>query len=98
MIRDELLVKVQAADAGDMPAVRESILERLDWARAKMDRYERLRARMMDGRSEEEYLVHADRVGPYLTLIRGISFEEENIRWAEHALAILERRLSATSK
>jgi hypothetical protein len=53
---------------------------------------------MMDGRSEEEYLAHADRVGPYLTLIRGISFEEENIRWAEQALAILERRLSATGK
>lgn len=98
VIRDELLVKVQAADAGDMPAVRESILERLHWARAKVERYERLRARMMDGRTEEEYLARADRVGPYLTLIRGISFEEENIRWAEHALAILERRLSTTGK
>lgn len=96
VIRDELLVKVQAADAGDMPAVRESILERLRWARAKVQRYERLRARMMDGRSEEKYLTEADRVGPYLTLIRGISFEEENIRWAEHALAIIDRRMSAT--
>lgn len=64
VIRDELLVKVQAADAGDMPAVRESILERLQWARAKLQRYERLRARMMDGRTEKEYLAHADRVGP----------------------------------
>lgn len=95
VIRDELLVKVQAADAGDMPAVRESILERLQWARAKLQRYERLRARMMDGRTENEYLAHTDRVGPYLTLVRGISFEEENIRWAEQALAIIERRLSA---
>jgi DNA-binding PadR family transcriptional regulator len=94
VIRDELLVKVQASDAGDIEAVRGSIRERLEWARAKVQRYERLRARMLDGRSEDEYLVESERVGPYLTLMRGISFEEENIRWAERALSIVERRLS----
>jgi hypothetical protein len=97
VIRDELLIKVQAADAGDMSAVRERIVERLRWASAKSQRYERLRARLLDGRSEEEYLDQAERIGPYLTLIRGISFEEENIRWAEHALAVIERRLSAAA-
>jgi DNA-binding PadR family transcriptional regulator len=95
VIRDELLVKVQAADAGDIDAVRAFIRERLDWASAKVQRYERLRARMLDGRTEEDYLVQAERVGPYLTLVRGISFEEENIRWAERAQSIIERRLSA---
>ncbi|WP_297593249.1 PadR family transcriptional regulator [Mycobacterium sp.] len=97
VIRDELLIKVQAADAGDMSAVRELIVERLRWASAKSQRYERLRARLLDGRSEEEYLDQAERIGPYLTLIRGISFEEENIRWAEHALAVIERRVSAAA-
>ena len=43
--------------------------------------------------AEEEYLAQAERVGPYLTLLRGIAFEQENIRWAEHALTIIERRL-----
>ena len=95
VIRDELLVKVQASDAGDLEAVRGLIRERLEWAVAKVQRYERLRARMLDGRSEDEYLVESERVGPYLTLMRGISFEEENIRWAERALSIVERRLSA---
>lgn len=95
VIRDELLVKVQAADAGDIESVREFIRDRLHWASAKVQRYERLRARILDGRSEEEYLARAERVGPYLTLMRGISFEEENIRWAEHALSIVERRMSA---
>lgn len=95
VIRDELLIKVQAVDAGDMRAVRELIVERLQWATAKSQRYERLRSRLLDGCSEEEHLARADRVGPYLTLIRGISFEEENIRWAERALAIIERRLRA---
>lgn len=54
-----------------------------------------MRARMLDGRSEDEYVARAERVGPYLTLLRGISFEQENIRWAERTLAIIERRLSA---
>ncbi|MEE2851140.1 MAG: PadR family transcriptional regulator [Actinomycetota bacterium] len=95
VIRDELLVKVQASDAGDLDAVRGFVRERLDWAVAKVQRYERLRERVLDGRTEDEYLTESERVGPYLTLMRGISFEEENIRWAERALDIVERRLTA---
>jgi DNA-binding PadR family transcriptional regulator len=94
-IRDELMVKVQAADAGDTQAVHDFIAERLQWAKAKLQRYERLRTRLLDGRDEDEYLAQAERVGPYLTLLRGISFEQENIRWAKRALAIIERRLPA---
>jgi DNA-binding PadR family transcriptional regulator len=92
VIRDELMVKVQAADAGNASAVREFILERRQWATAKLQRYERLRTRMLDGRTEDDYLAHAERIGPYLTLMRGISFEEENIRWAKRALTMIERR------
>jgi DNA-binding PadR family transcriptional regulator len=95
VIRDELMIKVQAADAGDARAVRELILERQQWAAAKLQRYERMRTRLLDGRSEDEYLAQTERVGPYLTLLRGISFEEENVRWAERALTVIERRLPA---
>jgi DNA-binding PadR family transcriptional regulator len=95
VIRDELMVKVQASDAGDAHAVRESILERLQWAKAKLERYERFRARLLDGRTEEDYLANAERVGPYLTLLRGIAFEQEDIRWGKQALTIIERRLPA---
>jgi DNA-binding PadR family transcriptional regulator len=97
VIRDELAVKVLAADAGDAQAVREFTLERLQWASAKLQRYERFRTRLLDGRSEEEYLAQAQRVGPYLTLLRGISFEQENIRWAERVLTVIERRQGAGS-
>lgn len=93
VIRDELMVKVQAADAGNASAVREFILERLQWATAKLQRYEQLRTRLLDGRGEEEYLAQTERIGPYLTLMRGISFEEENIRWAQRALAVIDPRL-----
>ena len=91
-IRDELLVKVQAVDGGDVAAVRAGVTERLEWARAKLARYDRLRARLLAGRTEEEYFAEAERDGPYLTLMRGRAFETENLRWAEWALNVLERR------
>jgi DNA-binding PadR family transcriptional regulator len=97
VIRDELAVKVLAADVGNAAAVRSFVAERLQWATAKLQRYERFRARLLDGRTEEKYLAEAERVGPYLTLLRGIAFEEENIRWAERVLAIIDRRQGAES-
>jgi DNA-binding PadR family transcriptional regulator len=97
VIRDELAVKLLAVDVGNAQAVRDFMIERLQWATAKLQRYERMRSRMLDGRSEEQYLPQARRVGPYLTLMRGISFEQENIRWAERALTIMEQRHGAGS-
>lgn len=93
-IRDELLVKVQSVDVGDAEAVRTAIADRLELARSKLARYDRMRARMLAGRTEEEYFDEAERVGPYLTLMRGRAFEKENIRWAEQSLRILQQRSS----
>lgn len=97
VIRDELAVKLLAVDVGNAQAVRDFMVERLQWATAKLQRYERMRARMLGGRDEDTYVAQAKRVGPYLTLMRGISFEQENIRWAERTLAILEQRQGAGS-
>ncbi|GAA3394371.1 PadR family transcriptional regulator [Cryptosporangium minutisporangium] len=94
VIRDDLLVKVAAVDAGDSAAVQEAIRERLTWAEAKVAFYERQRTRLLDGRFEDEFLAEAERVGPYLTLMRGLSFERENVRWCERALTVLERRVA----
>ncbi|GGJ06104.1 PadR family transcriptional regulator [Streptomyces brasiliensis] len=92
-IRDELLIKIQAMDGGDARVTRGLIEERMSWARGKLARYERVRERLVDGRTEEEYLRTADRVGPYLTLMAGIAFEEENVRWCHRVLAVLDRRV-----
>lgn len=92
-VRDELLIKLQAMDGTDPDTTRALIEERMTWARGKLDRYERLRERLLDGRTEDAYLREAERVGPYLTLMRGISFEEENLRWCERVLAVLKRRV-----
>ncbi|MDO0917421.1 PadR family transcriptional regulator [Streptomyces sp. DT2A-34] len=93
VIRDELLIKFQAME--DPEAARALIEERMTWARGKLDRYERVRGRLLDGRSEEEHLRDSDHIGPYLTLLRGISFEEENLRWCERVLAVLKQRVAA---
>jgi DNA-binding PadR family transcriptional regulator len=92
-IRDELLIKIQAMDGSDPAATRALVEERLAWARGKLARYERVRERLLGGRTEQEYLRTADRVGPYLTLMAGISFEEENLRWCERVLTVLGRRV-----
>lgn len=91
-IRDELLVKVQAVDVGEHEAVLAAIAQRRELSRAKLARYDRMRARLLAGRTEEEYFDQVERVGPYLTLMRGRAFEKENIRWAERALEVLEKR------
>ncbi|MFE7626868.1 PadR family transcriptional regulator [Streptomyces sp. NPDC057509] len=97
-IRDELLVMTQAVDIGDRDAVRASVEERMEWARAKLDRYERLRERLLAGRDEAAFLAETERIGPYLTLMRGRSFEEENLRWGQRVLEILDSRAAAGEK
>jgi DNA-binding PadR family transcriptional regulator len=101
--RDDLAVKLQAVDVGDADAVRESLAARLEQARAKLELYDRLRDDLLAGRTEDEYLEEADRVGPYLTLMGGRMYEQQNIRWCERVLGILaaraeERRVQRTTR
>ncbi len=91
-IRDEFLIKMQAMDGVDPRAVRALVEERRAWALGKLARYERMRERLLDGRTEEEHLRDAGRVGPYLTLAAGIAFERENARWCERVLTVLSER------
>jgi hypothetical protein len=91
-IRDDLLVKLQAAGDGDHEAMRGSFAARLDHARGKLAVYDQLRAALLDGQSEETYLNGAERVGPYLTLMGGRMYEQQNIRWCTTVLQVLGRR------
>jgi|SRR5215207_1304630 len=95
-IRDELLVKLQAVDAGDQDAVSDALTARLERARDKLARYDHLRENLLAGRSEDEYLRDSERVGPYLTLMAGRMYEQQNIRWSTTVLHIIERRRQGT--
>lgn len=94
-IRDDVLVKLQAVDTGDRDAVREALTARLEQARAKLALYDRLRENLLAGRSEDEYLRDAERVGPYLTLMGGRMYEQQNIHWCMMVLETLEQRSRA---
>ena len=91
-IRDELLVQVEAVSLGDSACIRAAILARRGQAEDKLRRYEQAHERLRGGQTEEEYLASGPHLGPYLTLLRGISFERENIRWCDVAASALERR------
>jgi len=91
-LRDDLLVKVQAADDASAAAVAEALDERAAQAQAKSVRYQHLADGLLDGRTEDDYLATAERVGPYLTLQRGLAFEAENAAWCTRAAAVLRAR------
>jgi DNA-binding PadR family transcriptional regulator len=91
-IRDDLLVKLQALDAGDPDAVMVALAERLEQARAKLDLYERLRDRLLGDLDEATYLRDGKRVGPYLTLMAGRMFEQQSQVWITTVLEILAER------
>src|SRR5689334_3546284 len=55
-MRDDLLVKLQAVDAGNQDAVKRAMALRLEHARGKLARYDRLRGDLLRGRDEDEYL------------------------------------------
>jgi len=94
-IRDDLLVKVHAAEAGNLQSLVDDLTERAAHAEAKAHRFEGLLQILRGDRTEAEFLVDATRVGPYLTGLRGISFERENAAWCRRAAEVLTARIRA---
>ncbi|MEV4743420.1 PadR family transcriptional regulator [Streptomyces sp. NPDC049555] len=94
-IRDDLLVKVQAADHVDTATLIAQLAERAAVARARIDLFTDLLRTMRGERTEEDFLRHGARIGPYLTCARGLAFEEGNRDWCERAIGILRVRSGA---
>ncbi|GAA2417670.1 PadR family transcriptional regulator [Nonomuraea africana] len=94
-IRDDLVVKVQAVDHVDTDEVIAQLTERAALADAKIDLFSRLLRQMRGDRSEEEFLRHGDRIGPYLTCLRGLAFEQGNSDWCRRSAAVLRERQAA---
>ena len=94
-VRDDLLVKVQAADHVDAASLITQVEERAAVAEAKIDLFRRILRKMRGGLDEEEFLRTGRRVGPYLTCLRGLAFEEGNRDWCLRTAAILRERSAA---
>lgn len=94
-IREDLLVKVQVADRVDTAEVIARLMERAASAEARIELFSGLLRRMRGARSEEEFLRHGERIGPYLTCQRGLAFEQGNRDWCRRSAAILRERATA---
>jgi DNA-binding PadR family transcriptional regulator len=97
-MKDDLLVKVAASDAADLDAAIAAIEERAAQAEAKLAIYARLASLTRGDRDEATFLREAPRIGPYLTLVRGIAFEEDNVRWCRWAAGVLRARAEAPTR
>lgn len=92
VIRDDLLVKVASLSQENVADVIGAVEGRLEASREKLGMYESLRSVLLGGSPEEEFLAEGPgngNFGAFLALKRGISFEEENVRWAREVLALL---------
>ncbi|MEY9964930.1 DNA-binding PadR family transcriptional regulator [Streptacidiphilus sp. MAP12-16] len=97
-IRDDLLVMVQAADHVDTDHLIAQLTERTVFAQAKIDLFGQLLRRMRGDRTEEEFLRDGEHVGPYLTCLRGLAFEEGNRDWCERTVTVLRDRQAARAR
>ncbi|MGO3328525.1 PadR family transcriptional regulator [Gordonia sp. (in: high G+C Gram-positive bacteria)] len=88
-VRDEMLVMVQSLSAGDRPAICATIGDRLAASRRKLAHYERVESAYRADRDDAAVYADSEVLGPYLTLLRGLAFERENIAWCETALTAL---------
>ncbi|MFF9865880.1 PadR family transcriptional regulator [Streptomyces sp. NPDC013953] len=97
-IRDDLLVKVQASDRVGADEVIAELMERAAFARAKAELFGSLLRTLRGDRSEEEFLREGERIGPYLTCLRGLAFEQGNQDWCERSAAVLRERRRARAR
>ncbi|MDI3386240.1 PadR family transcriptional regulator [Streptomyces sp. B-S-A8] len=92
VLRDDLMVKVQAADRVETDHLIARLTERIGFAQDKVDLFERLLHTMRSDRDEEDFLLHGRPIGPYLTCLRGLAFERGNRDWCERAITVLRAR------
>ncbi|TQK51337.1 DNA-binding PadR family transcriptional regulator [Streptomyces sp. SLBN-118] len=91
-VRDDLLVKVQASDRIGTGPVIEQLEERASVAAAKIELFGKLLRKMRGDMDEDEFLRGGERIGPYLTCLRGLAFEEDNRTWCLRIAAVLRER------
>ncbi|AKU14955.1 PadR family transcriptional regulator [Luteipulveratus mongoliensis] len=92
VMRDDLVVMVQAVDGVDPAPVIAQLEERATFAAAKVTLFEGLLERMRGTQTEDDFLSTSDRIGPYLTCLRGLTYEQENVAWCRRTASILNSR------
>lgn len=94
-VRSELLVQVEMVDLTNLTDVRRNIEAFREQVLSKLQLYRGRREQILHGRSEAEFYADAKRIGPFLTLKRGIELEEGNSAWCDEVLEALRIRETA---
>jgi DNA-binding PadR family transcriptional regulator len=95
VIRDDLLVKVHAVDRTDAAAVVARLEERAVQATAKAELFDGTLRALRGDLDEDAFLATGDRIGPYLTCLRGRRFEQENLDWCRRSAQLIRARWGA---
>ncbi|MGW6574003.1 PadR family transcriptional regulator [Streptomyces sp. NPDC054945] len=98
VIRDDLLVKVQSADRIGIEPVIAQLEARAVAADAKIELLGRVLRKMRGDMDEDEFLLHGERIGGYLTGLRGLAFEQGHRDWCRRSAAILKERLTRAER
>ncbi|CAM5254075.1 PadR family transcriptional regulator [Streptomyces avidinii] len=98
VIRDDLLVKVQTADRIGIQPVIEQLEARAVAADAKIELLGKVLRKMRGETDEEEFLLHGERIGGYLTGLRGLAFEQGHRDWCRRSAAVLRERLNRAER
>ncbi|MEV0830495.1 PadR family transcriptional regulator [Nonomuraea rubra] len=92
LLRDDLAVKVHAADLLDPAPLIAQLRERAGEAAAKLAFFEQTLRRLRGDLDEEEFLRAGERVGPYLSCLAGCRLEREMRDWCRQTARTLEER------
>ncbi|MEU5884433.1 PadR family transcriptional regulator [Spirillospora sp. NPDC047279] len=95
IIRENLLVMVQAVDHISATAVIAQLEDRALASAAKISIFERTLEHLRGDLDEETFLRKGSPIGPYLTCLRGLRFEQENKEWFESTAQLLRDRVAA---
>lgn len=98
IIRENLLVMVQAVDHISAPSVIAQLEDRAVASAAKVEVFERTLKHLRGDLDEETFLRTGSPVGPYLTCLRGLRFEQENYEWFTGTARLLRSRAGAQAE
>ncbi|GGS94741.1 PadR family transcriptional regulator [Nonomuraea spiralis] len=96
LIRDDLAVKVHAADRLDPAPLIAQLLDRAEEAAAKLAHFDKILLRLRGDLDEESFLRAGERVGPYLSCLAGCRLEREMRDWCLSTARTLGERAART--
>ncbi|WP_395103516.1 PadR family transcriptional regulator [Actinomadura sp. SCN-SB] len=98
IIREDLLVLVQAVDHISASAVIKQLEERALTVKAKVAMFERNLEKLRGNLDEETFLRKGEPIGPYLNCLRGLAYEQSAYEWLTSTARLLRERTATVEE